>query len=88
MNTRTDRRRPGRLAREWRDFTLRVLPADAPPAQLVEMRRAFMAGVQVMLGINRGIGDPSVSEERGAEILEGLEAEMREFVELIREGKA
>lgn len=88
MKTARPPRRLGRIAREWRDFDLRLIPMDAPPVQRTEMRRAFMAGVQVMLGIAHGIGQPDVSEERGAEIMLEIEAEMREFVDAIREGRA
>lgn len=85
---KTNTRRPDRIAREWRSYDLRVLPMDAPPVQRSETRRAFYAGVQAMLGIAHGLGHESVSEERGVEILEGIDAEMREFVDAIREGRA
>lgn len=88
LTSHLDKQRGGRIAREWRDFNRRVIPPDAPAVQRSEMRRAFYAGVQVMMGIARGLGDPSVSEEAGVAVLEGIEAEMREFVDLIREGRA
>lgn len=46
-----DRNRPRRLAKEWDDYERRVLPIAAGEAQRTEMRRAFYAGAQAMMGV-------------------------------------
>jgi len=64
---------------QWGSFERLVLPVDAPPIQVQEMRRAFYGGAQIMLLALMEIGDNDVSEEAGANIIEGYSQEMSEF---------
>jgi hypothetical protein len=66
-----------------------VLHPDTPDVQWREMRRAFYAGFFASLEFNlRVIGDPSISEEAGMALLEGMHEECRAFAELVAAGGA
>ena len=67
------------IQEQWDSFEALVLPKDAPAVQVQEMRRAFYGGAQIMLFALMKIGDDDLSEEAGANILEGYNQEMSEF---------
>lgn len=73
---------------EWASFALAVIPADAPPVQRQEMRRAFYAGCWSMLQLVKLIGTDAVSEDEGVATLEQMEAEITEFYRKVKGGRA
>lgn len=75
------------VADDWQSFWLAVAPANAPPVQEQEMRRAFYAGCWAMLQTCEAIGADDVSEEAGVAILEELDAECRRFQQDMLAGK-
>jgi hypothetical protein len=73
--------RKGRLIRDgWQDYAEKVLPADAPPVQKQETRRAFYAGAWEILMRMADLGEPDISEDQGAEVLEATKREIERFV--------
>lgn len=73
---------------QWEKFSSLVVPKDASPVQKQEMRRAFYAGAEAMSKILFAIGDQSLSEDAGAQILEGCQDEINRFALQVLEGKA
>lgn len=73
---------PLALAVAW-DSYRRVIPADAPRVQLVETRRAFYAGAQAFMSACAAA--PDNGEDR---VINGLCAELRQFVDDVTNGKA
>jgi hypothetical protein len=63
----------------WESFKAAVMPPDAPPVQIQEMRRAFFAGAWLLLTEMRAYMTDDVSEEQGVAFLEGLKSEMERF---------
>lgn len=49
----------------WVALRLRVIPRDAPPAQLEDMRFAYMAGAQHLFSSLLSILDPGPEESEG-----------------------
>jgi hypothetical protein len=76
------------IADQWALFEKLVIPANAPPIQRQEMRRAFYAGAEALLGLQMEIGDGSITEEAGVAIIEGWHDECRRFAAMVAEGKA
>jgi hypothetical protein len=72
----------------WASFARAVLPADAPPDQHREMRRAFYAGAWWFLSGFASLGEPDVSEEEGVRALEAAKAEIDAFYRDLRAGRA
>ena len=72
----------------WISYMDEVLPKDAPAVQIQESKRAFVAGARGVIGILLAIGDDSVSEEQGVDIIEALHQECRAFVKDVLEGRA
>jgi hypothetical protein len=68
------------LQDKWQSFERSAMPKDAPPIQRKEMRRAFYAGVAVMLSLMSELGEDDVSEEAGAAALEALDQECKQFL--------
>lgn len=68
-----------RLREAWESFEREVVPREAGEVQRTEMRRAFYGGAWAVLCAAYGIGDESVSEEQGVEILAGLIRECETF---------
>jgi hypothetical protein len=66
-----------------------VMPADAPPEQVREMRRAFYSGVAIILvKMKEGIGSPDMSEEAGVLCLELMHGECKDFFDAVMAGRA
>lgn len=72
----------------WQSFWDAVKEPGMPDIQRTEMRRAFFAGCWGMLQKCKGLGDPSISEDEGADYLEALEKEMQGFYRDLRTGRA
>lgn len=72
-----------KLQQGWQSFSDMVMPKNAPPVQVKEMRRAFYAGAGIMLNITKQLGDEEISEDAGVRALEGLEQEIKEFLALV-----
>lgn len=70
----------------WESYQSQVIPKDAPTVQITETRRAFYAGCQTILGIMYGIGDASISEDAGVEMIETLHQECQLFLSGIKGG--
>ncbi len=68
-----------RIMRQWESFHAAVIPYDAPAVQIVEMRRAFFAGVNAMLAEMSAIAGSGVSEEAGVIRLEEINRELTDF---------
>lgn len=71
------------IQHQWDAFRALVVPQDAPPMQVREMRRAFYAGAEAMSRINFAVGDANVSEQAGIEILEGVQDELARFAQQV-----
>lgn len=56
-----------------------VMPSQPGAAQIIETRRAFVAGCHIMLEAAASLGDESVSEEKGLLVLQGLREEIDLF---------
>lgn len=68
------------VAESWGTYRKGVVPADAPPIQVEECRRAFYAGVYfLLLNCLYNIGDESTSEEEGEAELAKLKRECELF---------
>jgi hypothetical protein len=72
----------------WLDFESKVIPAEAPAFQRVEMRRAFYAGATSVVLMHTGpIAD--ASEAAGVAMIQGLIDECFAFAsQVINEGTA
>jgi hypothetical protein len=70
----------------WESYQAQVMPKDAPDVQVIETRRAFYAGCQTILGIMYGIGDDSISEDAGIQMIETLHQECQLFLSGIKRG--
>ena len=64
----------------WKLFAKAIFGKE-PVAQVQydEMRKAFFAGATAMLRMMQAVGDDSVSEAMGVEMLDGIEEECVEF---------
>jgi hypothetical protein len=84
-------RRRGRLVRDgWQDYAEKILPAHAPRVQGQETRRAFYAGAFELLSRLAELGDDSIPEDAGVEVLEATKREIEAFVRTVgtaREGR-
>ena len=63
---------------QWGSFQTMVIPENAPPVQIQEMKRAFYGGVEAMMRIQFNIAD--LSEDAGVAILEETRKELNQFV--------
>ena len=71
------------IQEQWDDFEQAVVPKDAGPIQIKEMRRAFYAGTKHLLFEIMSLGDDDVSEEAGVDALEKYHQELIEFAKRI-----
>lgn len=67
----------------WESLAERIFDESTSEGQKVEMQRAFYAGAAAILGNMLKI-DGDVSDEAGAEILDGLLQEVRGFFDGMR----
>lgn len=72
----------------WDAYHKRVIPEGAPDVQIIESRRAFYAGAQAILTIMWLLGGDEVSEDVGAQVIEGLHQEARAFAQDVVKGQA
>ena len=59
----------GLLGEAWQQYYAKVVPRKASRAQRDETRLAYYAGAFVALNMMKELSKPSVSEEKGVEIL-------------------
>lgn len=78
----------GIIEAEWETYRRMTIPPDAPPIQLIEMRRAFYFGANALMHINQCIGEPDISEDAGLSILSSIRAELDAFLTAIQEDRA
>jgi hypothetical protein len=77
------------LGDAWISYRERVLSPDAAPVQVQETRRAFYVGAQALWdGIMRNLDPGTEPTDRDMSRMDGLEAELREFVENVEAGLA
>jgi hypothetical protein len=74
------------LLSEWDSYRTLVVPADAPPIQQQETRRAFYAGAQAMLVMISATSERGPDE--GVADIEALQVELAAFVGRVQAGKA
>jgi len=73
----------------WASFEKDILPANAPPVQRQEMRRAFYAGsFGVLTAMLHVVGSNEVGMEEGVLILDRLYNECKAFAARVGEGGA
>jgi hypothetical protein len=79
-----------RIREIWNDYRARVMPANAGPIQVQESRRAFYAGAQAFFGIQLHGLDKEDQEptEDDMKMMDELHAELNEFAQDIKEGRA
>jgi hypothetical protein len=73
----------------WLDYRKKVMPPEAPHVQVVESRRAFYAGAEMlMLEILRGL-DPGPDASQGdMDLITDIHQELMLFAVAVKEGKA
>ena len=72
----------------WQSFMTQVIPKDAPPVQINEMRIAFYAGATAMCGIHNNIIDMDISNEAVIRIMKGCEDEVMRFIQKVTDEDA
>jgi len=63
----------------WQEYRRAVIPADAPPVQIVECRRAFYGGLWALMCRLYANADGTMTDTAAADYMKDLEAEMRRF---------
>lgn len=77
------------MAEQWDAFARAVLPAGVDPSQRREMRRAFYAGAQgILFGVIAAFAPESEPTEADLKVMEGLQQELSEFAESVKQGRA
>jgi len=77
------------MAEQWDTFARACLPTDAPAFQRREMRRAFYAGAQaIMFKVIASLADDTEPTAEDLEIMVGLQRELSDFAEMVKEGRA
>jgi hypothetical protein len=78
-----------RVERAWDEYQRRIFAGMTVTAtQRTETRRAFYAGVFATLTECLALGGEAVSEDAGADALQGMLEECQRFHALVRGGKA
>lgn len=81
--------RQNRVQEEWLSFRNKVIPANATSVQLQEMRRAFYAGVEMLLArLIRGMSDGPDSKPEDETMLAEMQEELADFAKSVLEGRA
>jgi hypothetical protein len=81
--------RQNRVQEEWLKFRQTVIPKDASAVQLQEMRRAFYGGAHAILQrILRGLGPGEEPLPEDLRMMAEIEAELKDFVEAVKTGRA
>ena len=78
------------IEEEWLEFSLMVMPPNAPAVQRIEMRRAFYAGAHALLclmqqKVSAGTDDPT---EADLDMMQGLSDELAAFNAEVAAGRA
>lgn len=74
------------IQQQWETFAKAVMPPNASPVQVREMRRAFYGGCEAMMRIQWNVAD--MSEEAGIAVLQGCHEEVEQFALTVLRGKA
>lgn len=79
-----------RIASLWQTFRHEVIALDAPAVQILEMRRAFYAGVECALNrLSQEMSPgPSTDNTSDFDILQEVNAELQEFASHVKTGRA
>jgi hypothetical protein len=78
-----------KLADQWRDFEARALPANVGEVQRIEMRRAFYAGAQALLGTLVNLFDSDREPtENDLKAMDAIKAELDQFAADVKGGVA
>lgn len=75
------------LSSAWDLFRTTVIPHDASPTQIQEMRRAFYAGAASFLDIQMRMADDNVSEDAACAVMDTIHGELMEFGANVAKGK-
>lgn len=67
------------VQQEWQGQELMLVPKGSPEEQRTQTKLAFYAGVQATLRLLWGIGDDSVSEDAGVQLIESWNQECDQF---------
>lgn len=77
------------LAEQWEAYKLAIIPADAPPIQITECRRAFYAGANSLIAAvmsnfreDRGVTDGDVA------VISSINVELSAFARDVESGVA
>lgn len=79
-----------RVLAQWNQFRAMVMPHDAPPVQVMEMKRAFYAGAECALNrlaSEMSSGD-SLDDPNDERVLQEVNQEFQEFAEDVQNGRA
>lgn len=77
------------MADAWASFEKAVMPNGASHVQRTEMRRAFYAGAQGVLGGMLSMLDPGHEPtEDDYKVMDGVEQELEDFQKDVSEGRA
>lgn len=77
------------VAEMWDEFWTAVKPqGPVSRDQLIDMRRAFYAGIYSMLAVNCKTGSPEVSEDDAVAWITSIRKECRQFADDVKAGKA
>lgn len=71
------------IGEQWASYVSKVIPADAPPVQVEECKRAFYAGAQGMFQAVMAATEPE-DEDASEDRLASLEFEMQDFLRLFK----
>jgi len=73
----------------WNSYRASVMPANAPPVQIQECRRAFYAGMEcLMVAIMGGLDPGSDATEGDLDYVAALHQELLNFAQDVRAGRA
>lgn len=78
----------GNIEKLWQSYKSNVIAANASDIQLIEMRRAFYAGVTALKSILDSIAEEDIPEDHGVIIIQGIDIELNNFTDLVKNGRA
>lgn len=67
----------------WLEYRRAVIPADAPPVQIIECRRAFYGGAWALFCRQSGNAGAGMSDAEACAWFAELEAEMQRFKQAV-----
>jgi hypothetical protein len=78
-----------RIRTLWEEYRGLVIPADAPPVQVRESRKAFYSGAATIFGALTGGVSPGLEvQDSDMQMMDDLAAELKEFRdEMVREAQ-